>query len=301
MNKQIGGRWYTRRNGKVSGPFATGLVSRNILLGRLELEDEVSSDSEIWKKVSKVPELIPEVMKGDQDDPFVHERLLAAQRWADDRIQTDRRLGEDPSKAQKWNRRAEDRRDHELDEVLGHRDVLRQRKVGIYSENTVLGWFLLLVILGGIGWAGRYAYENRSEEVVIDCHSPALPNTNWQNCILQGSKLNAVDLSGANLRSTNLSSVQMQSATLANANADFTNMSLGKLANSDFSQVSMLGANLRSADLRDANLEKANLSFADLTGANLDGANLQGTILHKAIWTDGITCAEGSVTVCIKP
>lgn len=301
MSKQIGGRWYTRRNGKISGPFVAGLVSRNILLGRLGLEDEVSNDKEIWLRVSKVPELIPEVMKGDQDDPFVRERLLAAQRWADERLQTDRRLNEDPSKAHKWNRRAGDRRDYELDEVLGHRSVLRRRKFGINGENTVLGWILLLLIIGGIGWGGRYAYENRSEEVVIDCQSPALPNANWQNCVLQGSELNAVDLSSANLRNTNLSSVEMQSATLANANADFTDMSLGKLANSDFNQVSMLGANLRSADLRNANLENANLSFANLTGANLEGANLQGTILHKAIWTDGITCAEGSVTVCSKP
>ena len=300
MNKQVSGRWYTRRNGKVSGPFAAGLVSRNILIGRLELSDEVSNDREVWKRITRVPDLIPEVMKGDQDDPFVRERLLAAQRWADERLQTDRRLGEDPSETQKWNRRAGDRRDHELDEVLGHRGVMRKRRF-INGENTFVGWVLLLLILGGIGWGGHYAYENRVEEVIIDCQSPAVPNANWQNCILQGSKLNAVDLSNSNLRNVNLSHVEMQSATLANANADFANMTLGKLANSDFNQISMLGTNLHGADLRDANFENANLSFANLTGANLDGANLQGANLHKAIWTDGITCAEGSVTVCIKP
>ena len=301
MNKQIGGRWYTRRNGRISGPFAAGLVSRNILLGRLSLEDELSNDKETWLLVSKVPELIPEVMKGDQDDPFVQERLLAAQRWADERLQTDRRVGEAPSEAKKWNRRAGDRRDNELDDVLEHRGVLRKRRLGINSENTFLGWILLLLILGGIGWVGNYAYENRVEEVVVDCQSPAVPNANWQNCILPGSKLNAVDLSNANLRNANLSNVEMQSATLVKANADFSNMSLGKLANSNFNQVSMLGTNLRGADLRDANFENANLSFANLTGANIAGVNLQGANLHKAIWIDGTTCAEGSVSACAKP
>jgi hypothetical protein len=300
MSKQIGGRWYIRRDGKVSGPFAAGLISRHILIGRLRPQDEVSNDQETWKPIARVPELIPEVMKGDQDDPFVHERLLAAQRWADERLQTEPRLREDASGNTRPGR-AGDRRDGELDEILEHRGILRQRKFGINSENTFLGWLLLLLILGGIGWGGYYAYENRPEEVVIDCQARPMPNANWQNCVLQGSSLNAVDLSGAILRNTDLTGAQMQSAMLANANADFANMSLGKLANADFSQTSMLGANLRGADLRNTNLQNANLSFANLTGANLDGANLQGTVLHKAIWTDGITCAEGSVTVCSKP
>lgn len=300
MSKQIGGRWYTRRDGKVSGPFAAGLIGRHILIGRLRPQDEVSTDRETWKPIVKVPELIPEVMKGDQDDPFVHERLLAAQRWADERLQTDRRLGENSSEYAE-QRRSGDRRDDELDEVLEHRDVLRQRKFGFDTENPLLGWTLLLLILGGIGWGGYYAYENRPEEVVIDCLAKPVPGVNWQNCSLQGSQLDAVDLSGANLRNTDLTGVHMQSAMLVNANADFTNMSLGRLANADLRQASMLGANLRGADLRDTNLQNANMSFANLTGAKLEGANLQGTILHKAIWTDGITCAEGSVTVCSKP
>lgn len=301
MSNQIGGIWYTRREGKVSGPFAAGLVSRNILLGRLAIEDEVSNDKESWRPISKVPELIPEVMKGDQDDPFVHERLLAAQRWADERLQSDRRVGEDPAESAKWQRRAGDRRENELDEVLEHRGILRKRTFAMNRDNTLVGWVLLLLILGGIGWVGFYAYEHRPEQVVIDCLSKPLPNANWQNCVLQGSRLNAVDLSGAILRNTDLTGSQMQSAMLANVNADFTNMSLGKLANADFSLASLVGANLRGADLRNTNLQNANLSFANLTGANLDGANLQGAILHKAIWTDGITCAEGSVTVCNKP
>lgn len=300
MSKHIGGRWYTRCNGKVAGPFAAGLISRNILVGRLRPQDEVSNDKETWQPVARVPELIPEVMKGAQDDPFVHERLLAAQRWADERSQTDRRQGEDDT-SNTGQRRAGDRRENEGDELLSHRDALRQRRLGIKTENTFIGWVLLLLILGGIGWGGFYAYENRPEEVVIDCQSSPLPNVNWQNCVLQGSELNAANLSGAILRNTDLTGAKMQSVILVNANADFTNMSLSKMVNANLSQVSMLGANLRGTDLRNANLQNANLSFANLAGANLEGANLQGTVLHKAIWINGITCAEGSVGTCIKP
>ncbi|WP_126453839.1 pentapeptide repeat-containing protein [Sulfuriflexus mobilis] len=300
MNEQIGGRWYTRRGGKVSGPFAAGLVSRHILVGRLDPKDEVSNDKENWRPIIKVPELIPEVMKGDQDDPFIHERLLAAQRWADERLQADRRLQQENSEFA-GQRREGDRREGEFDEVLGHRGVLRDRELDINAENTRLGWVFLLLVLISIGWGGYYAYHNRPEEVVIDCLAKPLPGVNWQNCSLQGSELNAVDLTAANLRNTNLTGVHLQSAMLTTVNADFTNMSLGKLANADLSHASLLGANLRNADLRNANLENANLSFANLSGANLEGANLQGTILHKAIWTDGSNCAEGSVTVCSQP
>ena len=300
MSKQIGGRWYTRRGDRIKGPFTAGLIGRHILIGRLRLDDEVSNDKEIWTRLARVPELIPEVMKGDQDDPFVKERLLAAQRWADERLQTDPRSGEVAS-GYTERRRAEDRREGELDEVLEHRGVLRQRRLGMNSENTLPGWILLLLILGGIGWGGYYAYKNRPEEVVIDCQSPPLPKVNWQNCVLPGRQLSAVDLSGAILRNANLSGADLRSAMLANAVADFANMSQAKLANADLGQVSLLGANLHDADLRNTNLQNVNLSFANLTGAKLDGANLQGANLHKTIWTDGVTCAEGSLSVCNKP
>lgn len=300
MSKQIGGRWYTRRGDMIKGPFTAGLIGRHILIGRLRLEDEVSNDKETWTRLASVPELIPEVMKGDQDDPFVKERLLAAQRWADERLQTDPR-SEQAVSGYTERRRAGDRREGELDEVLEHRGVLRQRRLGMNSENTLPGWILLLLILGGISWGGYYAYENRPEEVVIDCQSPPLPKINWQNCVLPGRQLSAVDLSGAILRNANLSGAELQSAMLANANADFANMSEAKLANADLGQVSLLGANLHNADLRNTNLQNVNLSFANLTGAKLDGADLQGANLHKTIWTDGITCAEGSLTVCNKP
>ena len=299
MTKHIGGRWYIRQKGKIKGPFAAGQLSNDILLGRLEFKDEVSNDKETWRRISQVKDLIPDVMKGDMDDPFMQDRLLAAQRWADEREPPDRRTGEDPDTPYKAQRRKGDRRENiELDEVLGHRNIASKRNSDDEDENTFVGWILLLLILGGIGWGGYYAYMNPSEEVTVDCQSKVMPNVNWQNCLLQGRLLNGADLSGSNLRSTNLRSVKMQSAILVNTNADYANMDMGKLADSNLTNVSMLGASLRNADLRNVNFTNANLSFADLSGADLSGADLTGANLSKTIWVDGTVCATGSVSVC---
>ena len=77
--------WYIHRNGKVEGPYPAGLVSRYILLGRLEESDRISPDGQEWVSVKDVPELIPKILNGDMNDPYVRDRLLAARRWADER------------------------------------------------------------------------------------------------------------------------------------------------------------------------------------------------------------------------
>ena len=77
--------WYLRKNGEVKGPYPAGLISRYILLGRINDGDEVSGDGEEWLVIRDIPELIPDVMKGDASDPLVQERLQAARRWADER------------------------------------------------------------------------------------------------------------------------------------------------------------------------------------------------------------------------
>ena len=54
-------------------------------------------------------------------------------------------------------------------------------------------------------------------------------------------------------------------------------------------------ADLTGTDLRGAVLRRTNLMGADLFGANLTGADLTG-----ATWTDGRTCALGSIGACIQ-
>ncbi|HXW68148.1 MAG TPA: pentapeptide repeat-containing protein [Dissulfurispiraceae bacterium] len=71
----------------------------------------------------------------------------------------------------------------------------------------------------------------------------------------------------------------------------------------DLSGANLQGVNLKGANLSWTNLTRANLDGANLTGANLyeavlSGVNLTGARLSGSIWTDGITCTQGSVGQC---
>jgi uncharacterized protein YjbI with pentapeptide repeats len=101
-------------------------------------------------------------------------------------------------------------------------------------------------------------------------------------------------LDGSNLQGANLSYAILQLASLEKVNLSLANLE----------GAHMHGVNLRGANLMLANLSKVNLLDADLSGANLRGANLQGTLLMKArldgaTWTDGRTCAAGSIGECL--
>ncbi|MEN8170779.1 MAG: pentapeptide repeat-containing protein [Pseudomonadota bacterium] len=108
------------------------------------------------------------------------------------------------------------------------------------------------------------------------------------------SSMASMRLDGSNLQGANLSYSIIQLASLKD-----TNLMLANLEGAH-----MHGVNLQNANLMLANLRKVNLLDADLSGANLQGANLQGAIVMKAkfdgaTWTDGRTCATGSIGECL--
>lgn len=115
------------------------------------------------------------------------------------------------------------------------------------------------------------------------------PGIDWH-----ASSMAQIRLDGANLRGANLSRSILQLANLKGANLMLINLEGAHLH----------AANLQNANLMMANLAGASLLDADLRGANLHGANLSRTILIQAklggaIWTDGRTCASGSVGECL--
>lgn len=284
--------WYFRRQGKVSGPFAAGLISRYILLGRLEMDDELSMDRTIWAPVSEHDGLIPGVMKGDMNDPFVVERLKAARRWADEREREDSLAGEGNG------RKAGERRDQrELDE-FSHRDWSHRDPLGTQTDNPLLGWLILVLVICAIGAGGYYVYINRTPPVQIDCAAAAAAGVNWSNCQLPGSELTGRALPGAVLTNTNLAGSRLGGADLHNANLSYANLGQAELLKTNLANALLLGANLRGANLQGADLRGANLSFANLSEANLDGVNLEGALLHKAVWIDGRVCADNSLGDC---
>jgi len=299
MSELKAGKWYMQRNGKVEGPFASGLISRHILLGRLQMDDKVSPDGLEWQLVKDVPSLIPNVLDADDDDPLQQERLMAARRWADERLARDRRDVKPDARANE-RRDASDRRDDELDDVMNHRSILRGRshknaKKGILPAELFLATVVLL-----IAWAGYYAYQNQPEEIVIDCKSEAKAHVNWTNCILSNKDLKSANLENAILLNARLVAVNLQSANLKLANMSYVDLSRANLIGANMNSSLLKGANLAGADLRGSSLVNADMSFANLTGAKLRNADITGVNLSKAVWLDGSTCLEGSIGRCNK-
>lgn len=297
MSELKAGKWFIQRSGKVEGPFPSGLVSRYVLLGRLQMDDKVSLDGLEWQLVKDVPSLIPDILDADKDDPMQQERLMAARRWADERLSRDRR-DEEPDARSDERRDVSDRRDFEIDDVMTHRSTLRGRSRNNEAKGIFTAELFLAAVVILIAWAGYYAYQNQPEEIVIDCQAVPAFAVNWTNCILSNKNLRSANLENALLLNARLSAADLQSANLRNANMAYIDLSRANLIGADMSLASLKGANLSSADLRGASLVNTDLSFANLTGANIRNANIEGARLSKAIWIDGSVCAEGSIGEC---
>ncbi len=84
--------WYTRRDGKVRGPYNASHVTRYILLGRIRVTDELSDDKSSWRPITKCFEFLPDDFDGlaSWDD---YQQLLMARIGDDDR-QSQRRQGD---------------------------------------------------------------------------------------------------------------------------------------------------------------------------------------------------------------
>ncbi len=291
--------WYVRRDNDIKGPFPAGLIRRRILLGRIRETDEMSADGEDWALLKDLPELIPDVLKGDMSDPKVRERLAAAQRWADERDR-DRRAGEAPPSQEIINQRTgEDRREPENVAVTGHRETRVKRAA---EPETHGRGKLTFFLVAGLAVIAIFAMIKISEPPQApasrECSAPAGPGVNWTNCQLDGAQLDGADLTGATLYSARLSGSSLREARLTGGNLAFVGFGVSDLSGADLRAVTLVGADLRQANLSGARLEGADLSYADLTGAQLSGANLHNVKLDNSIWVDGSTCMPGSRGVC---
>lgn len=164
-----------------------------------------------------------------------------------------------------------------------------QTAVAVFAAGymmTVSAWTDEVEKLGNVNSICKFEPEAQcSWAVRINAEAPGVD--------MHESSMASIRLDGSNLQGANLSYSIIQLASLKGANLMLSNLE----------GAHMHGANLQNANLMLANLRKVNLLDADLTGANLQGANLQGAILMKAkldgaTWTDGRTCATGSIGEC---
>lgn len=83
--------WYSRRDGVIRGPFSAEEITRYLLLGRIRLADELSTDRTVWSVASNFSEMLPpEVTKLESWDDYqklVEARLLADERKSERRCQ----------------------------------------------------------------------------------------------------------------------------------------------------------------------------------------------------------------------
>jgi len=289
--------WYTRRNGEVKGPFPSGSVRSFVLLGRLELTDEVSADQEHWFPVRDVPDLVPVEVR-DADTAEGQERLLRARLREDERLQERR---SDEVSPEMERRRRGDRRAPEPDTVLSHRETRKQLwafyRGGERNLGAALGWLVVFAFVLG---AGVFVYTHLPREPVAEPQCDAAPAAGvvWSNCALEGIDAAGADLRGARLDNADLRGADLHGADLSGAQLSYANLSTVDLRYANLTGAHLKGAGLRNAWLVNARFKGADLSFADLRGAEIGGALFDGARLDKAIWLDGRVCADGSVGVC---
>ncbi len=285
--------WFVRRNGKIKGPFLSAQITRNILLGRLHAEDELSLDEQNWQQVTRHKELYPDVL---QETPDNKDKVELAKIQVDERVSDQRRQKENMAQER---RRTRERRGVESDVMLVHRE--HRKEMNDAYKNSIkrpklptLSILLLITVIIVFG----FILKPQKKDVLSDCSLPANKGVNWSSCYFL-----KLDAENQNLGSAILTDAILNESNLLGANFTDSDMAYAEIMASDLSyanleRVRLIGANLKHTDLRYANLKDADLSYADLSGALLAGANLENTRFDNTIWVDGQLCRKGSIGLC---
>jgi len=293
-------QWYVRNEKGIKGPLPTGIIRRYILIGRIREEHELSNDKKDWKTLSQLPFLVPDVMRPDSgsgsDDDFAEQRLQAAKRWADERMEIPQGPG---------FHKSIDRRDSMAEGgergYVAHSNQLREvleKKRSQKFKIVATSFFSASVLIAAAVFV-VLNFEPKMD-VGIDCNAAAGPNVNWSNCQLQGIVYNNVNLDNAQLRNINLTGGALTNSLLRGANVSYSVFSFADISGSDFSSAQLKGATLKGANLSSVNFRDADLSYADLSGANIMGTDISGAKLDNAIWISGRYCWPGSVGECLS-
>lgn len=291
--------WFTRRGEAVQGPFPAGQIMRYVILGRVLLSDEVSTDGKVWVPLSQVPEMIPEIVQSDADDPALSQRLQAAKRWEDERGRNRRR---DEAAIEADQRGAEDRRKQAASAARRPRTARPDRLGEHIAQNRRNRLVSALIAVGVLAFLGMLVVVYRPATKVgstgLECAQPPAPGVEWSNCAFDGRRLARADLTGAQMKNMRLTRADLSGAVLERADLSYSELAVARLRDARLGGAVLVGASLRGADLGGADLAGADLSYADLLGADLTGANLGAATLDNAIWIDGNICAPGSVGRC---
>lgn len=274
MNKEAQ-LWYLKVKGRIKGPFTTGLISKNLLLGRIHPSDLLSQDKEVWRKASTIREVMPDVIK-QRNDPNYKERLRAARRWADEREKV-----------------------REVDEN-GREIVYEPRKKVTHlriKTTGILGIIAIVVIISGLIFA-MFKFTPDDPLAKIDCSATAMDGVIFDGCHLQRKIFNNISLKASSFKNALLQSSQFKQASLQDSNLDYANLSHADLSQANLSRASLRAADLRGSVLNNTIFTNADLSYADLTGARASKIKFTSAKLSNTIWFDGRVCHKDSIGGC---
>lgn len=269
--------WYVKVKGRVKGPFASGLISKHILLGRIHPNDLLSQDKELWRKASSINEVMPDIIK-NRHDPNYKERLRAARRWADERGEV-REVG-----------------DQGEEKVFTPRKKVTHLKI---KTTGVVGLLTLFIAIVAVVYA-MFVFTPEDPLAQVDCASPGSDGQLFDGCHLQRKNFSNRSLKESSFKNTLLQNSQFKYSQLQNSVLDYANLSHANLTGANFSNASLRAVDLRGAVLQSINFADADLSYADLTGAKVAKINFKGTKLANTIWFDGKVCHKESVSRCLS-
>jgi hypothetical protein len=227
--KGSGLEWFVRQGSGVRGPFSSARVRHLVLEGRLQLEDEVSTDGTAWHSLGSVDEVVPLQMRSDDSELALQQDVL--------------RVG---------NRRRASRAivvTSSLLVILVLAVSLAGRQ-GPQEERDCAAPPVPGVMLEGCQLSGARMT------------AAALAGARLANASLAGAQLAESDLRDADLRYVDLSRADLSYAKLSGANLKGANLRLADLTNADLS-----GADLSFADLGGARTGGALFDRASLAGA----------------------------------
>ncbi len=277
MNKETQ-LWYLKANGRVKGPFAAGLISKNILLGRINPNDLLSKDKEVWRKASTIREVMPDVIK-HRNEPNYKERLKAARRWADERDEV--REVDSDGKEKVYTPRKK----------ITHLQIKTTGYLGMIGIGVFLSGLILAIFM----------FTPEDPLAQIDCSAPAKDGIIFDGCHLQRKDFSQLSLRNSSFKNTLLQNTQFIKTALQTSILDYANLSHSDLSGANLTNASLRASDLRGAILNGTIFTKADLSYADLTGAKASSIKLTGTKLANTLWFDGRVCSKASIGRCLKP
>ena len=292
MGTKNKGRWYVRVRDKIHGPFPNQLIGSYLILGRIDLQTEVSQDKKNWIAVKSYKALVPDVVLNAHTPEGAKALMLA-------RVREDERR----AKAEQAMDDMDERRVADEDKIIKLHRQLRDDVLNRYHKapNKNVRNMLVIALLVVLFIAAFVLYQPSDIQSSVDCNAPAQTGINWSECNKQGQNFAGMDLSVSIFKGAQLNGADFSRARLDDSDFSYASLFHAQMQQSSLQNALLIGANLRQVNLSSANLQGADMSYAELVGARLEGALLTNTRLDYALWVNGKTCLPGSIGACLQP